>query len=311
MNAIDLLPVAALMGALIGLGAMASNREITAIQTLGISPWRIALAVMKAAVLGVVIAFLVRSLLVPELEKRAMEIRTKMFTSAAEISERFGLWTRNSNTFLHIERLVYGRLPRNIEIFELGNTGHPRTIILADNAVIRADGMWLLQGVRLTQLQGDRIVRTRSDTFEWKSPLSGDEAAYFVIPARALPITELYRYIRLLEKNGLDNYRYRLIFFQQLTYPLSLLTMALLGIPFVVSPVGRASAGFRVTLGGGIGILFYLTERIIEDLALIYEANPVFATAAPDLLLFALAFMGIERLGRRRRAVRTRSPPRP
>ena len=296
MHAIDLLPVAALMGGLIGLGAMAGNREITAMLVLGVSPWRVALAVLKVAALGIVLASLARSLLVPVLETEAMEIRAKMFTSSASRNEQFGLWTRNSNTFLHIERLLYGRLPRNIEIFELGEAGHPRTIIRADRADIMADGTWLLHEVQTTELTGDRINRTRGDTLDWKSPLSGDEVASFVMPARALPITELYRYIRWLNKNGLDSYRYRLIFFQRLTYPLSLLAMALLGLPFVIGPVGRASAGFRITLGGGIGVLFYLAERITEDLALIYEVNPLLATAAPDLLLFAMAVMGLKRL---------------
>lgn len=311
MHAIDLLPVATLMGGLIGLGAMASHREITAMQVLGVSPWRISLAVLKVAALAVVIALLTRSLLVPGLETRAMEVRAKMFTSAADRSEQFGLWTRNSNTFLHIEHLLYGRLPRHIEIFELGEAGHPRTIILADRADIRADGTWLLHEVQTTELSGDRVKRTRSDTLDWKSPLSVDEVASFVIPARALPMTELYRYIRWLDTNGLDSYRYRLIFFQQLAYPLSLLAMALLGVPFVVGPVGRTSTGFRITLGGGVGILFYLTERITEDLALIYEVNPVFATVAPDLLLFAVAFMGMERFRLRPRGVQTSSPPQP
>ncbi len=66
---VELLPVTALLGGLLGLGAMANHHELMAIRTNGLSKRRIALTVsVLAVVLGVGITLL-QFLVVPGFER--------------------------------------------------------------------------------------------------------------------------------------------------------------------------------------------------------------------------------------------------
>jgi len=297
MLVIDLLPVSALMGTLIGLGTMASHRELIALQSSGQSPLRLASAVLRVAAIGMLLVPLVQNLLVPTLEQRAVELRTRTLSTVVG-SEHTALWTRKGDTFLYIGALLYGHVPQDIEIFELGQDGRPGKIIQAERADILGGDNWVLHGVQETALVGDQIERRDADTLSWQGFLTAEQMSAFVVPARALPIVDLFRYIELLEQNELSTHRYWLVFWQQLTYPLGLLAMSLLGLPFVVGSVRTLSAGLRIAIGGGIGISFYLLERIVANLGAIFEWSPAAVAAGPDLLFLGLALMGLRRVSR-------------
>jgi lipopolysaccharide export system permease protein len=297
MLVIDLLPVSALMGTLIGLGTMASHRELIALQAFGQSPLRLAAAVLRITALGIVLVPLMQNLLVPTLEGRAVELRTRTLSTVVG-SEHTALWTRKGDTFLYIGALLYGHVPQDIEIFELGQDGRPSKIIQAERGDVLGGDNWLLHGVQETELVGDQIKRLDADNLRWQGFLTAEQMSAFVIPARALPIFDLFRYIELLEQNELSTHRYWLVFWQQLTYPVGLLAMSLLGLPFVMGSVRTHSAGVRIAIGGGIGISFYLVERIIENLGVIFELSPAAVAAGPDLLFLGLALMGLRRVSR-------------
>ena len=293
--AVDLLPVTALMGTLIGLGAMANHRELMALQAFGQSPLRVARSVFKVAALGMLLVPLVQNFLVPTLERRAVDLRARTLATSVG-SDHTALWTRQGDTFLHIGGLMFGRVPQDIEIFELDADGAPEKIVQARRGDILTDRSWVLHQVQETVLVGDEIRQRHLDTVEWTAFLSAEQMSSFVVPARALPLLDLYRYIAWLEENQLNAHRYWIVFFQQLSYPVSLLAMSLLGLPFVMGSVRTFSAGLRITIGGGIGIVFFLLERIVEDIALIFELNPAAVAAGPDLLFLTLAGLGLRRV---------------
>ena len=72
---VELLPVTALLGGLLGLGAMANHRELIAIRSVGISKQRIAQTVaVLAGILGVFIIVL-QFTVVPGFEREAATLR--------------------------------------------------------------------------------------------------------------------------------------------------------------------------------------------------------------------------------------------
>ena len=82
----------------------------------------------------------------------------------------------------------------------------------------------------------------------------------------------VHAYVNHLEDNGLDSHRYRLVLWQQLSLPVGILAMALLGVPFVVGSTRTMAAGTRISIGIVVGILFYLTERTLGQVPLCFRA---------------------------------------
>ena len=72
--------------------------------------------------------------------------------------------------------------------------------------------------------------------------------------------------------------------------------MSLLGLPFLIGSVRSIPAGQRAAIGGGIGILFFLSEQMMGHLALLYQLSPLPMALAPDVLLLILALTILYRI---------------
>ena len=74
--AYELFPVAALIGALLGLGGMMERNEIAVVRAAGVSKLRVIGSVMKTGLVFVTAAVLIGELVFPIAEQKAREVRT-------------------------------------------------------------------------------------------------------------------------------------------------------------------------------------------------------------------------------------------
>lgn len=303
---LELLPVTSLVGVLVGLGALASQQELIALRAAGSSPLRIARPVIMLAVLIGVLALAVQQWLIPALEKPIVDLR-----SNAIVEQRIDVdtdddadprspgdkvfWTRSGRSMVRIGGVRFGLMPTDIEIHEVDARGHLHRLLQAGRANILGPERWMLQDLRITTIDSDRVRSERLDRLLWFSVLDIDQMATLISAANALPLTELVGYIRHLEGNDLDSHRYRLVLWQQLSLPLGIFGMALLGVPFVLGSTRTLSAGSRIGIGVVLGILFYLLERTTGQLALLYGLPPAPLAIGPDLLIALLAVIGLKR----------------
>lgn len=108
----ELLPMTALIGALSGLGLLASGNELVAMQAAGVRVGRIVLAVMKPAFVVMLLGVLLGEYLAPRLELQA-ELG-KSLSSGEEVGlSRYGHWQRDGSAFIHYngvhpEGILYG-----------------------------------------------------------------------------------------------------------------------------------------------------------------------------------------------------------
>lgn len=293
---LDLLPVTALMGVLIGLGAMANNRELIIINAFGISARRTALPVVEVIVLAIVGVLLVQFYVVPKFELNAAQVRSKATPEIAISSNENEFWTRSGNQFIRIGEVIQHGALRDVEIFQLDEDGELSELVQASQVEVLSDGQWLLKDVKITNLGSAEVAEEHLESKMWQSFLTAQQTSALIVPVEAMAPSDLYRHIRQLEKNNLDTHRFRVIFWQQLSIPVSLLAMSLLGLPFLLGSVRSVSAGQRAAIGGSVGILFYLFEQMSSQLAVLYELSPVPAAMGPDVLLLLFALVNLHRI---------------
>ena len=293
---VELLPVTLLLGGLIGIGVMANHREIVAIRVAGYSPQRIAWPIVQVGLLTGLLVLILQHFGIPVWEQRAAQLRAKATVQAAASDNDESFWTRTGSAVIHVEAVLYGRSPRNIEIYELDQQGIVNRLIEAGSADVIGSGKWLLRDVRSNDLTGERVREQRMETLQWHSDLSAEQISQLLMPIDALAPGNLFQYIRYLEDNRMDAHQYRLILWQQVGVPISILAMCMLGVPFVMGSTRTISAGQRVAIGGGIGILFYLGEQITSHLAALFDLSPAPAALAPDFTLLVIAVFLLWRL---------------
>lgn len=290
---IDLLPVTALLGSVLGLGTLANHGEILALRAAGLSPWRVARGLLVTTAVLVVVAMGARATLVPMVERQAQEYRSKTLPQTALGGAEF--WSRHENRFLRVGGVDFGRIPREIEIYELGVRGRLQRLLQADKADIVNQRDWLLHDVDERVLGEDSVAHRRMATLDWQSFLTPEQMATLIAPAHALSIFDLYAYIREMKGSGIDTRQYQAMFWQQLALPTALFAMTLLGLPFVLASIRSRTPGMRMVLGGVAGVGFYLFDQITSHLATLLDLPPAPTALAPSLLLLALAVIAINR----------------
>ena len=98
----EMLPMAALIGCLIGLGTLASNSELTIMRAAGVSVGRIVWSVMRPMLMLMVVGILIGEYLAPQTENQAQSFRAMAQGGGDAQSAKHGLWHRQGNEYVHI-----------------------------------------------------------------------------------------------------------------------------------------------------------------------------------------------------------------
>jgi lipopolysaccharide export system permease protein len=287
---VDLMPVTALLGGLMGLGAMANHQELMAARAAGLSKARMARPVFLA-MLGVATAvMLMQSLLVPVSERAASELRSRALESVSvDMRGQLKFWTRSGDNFVHVRNVLFNRILSGVEIYNMDKKGKLETLIQAERATIVGADTWQLENVTQTRLSGMTASENHVDNLQWTDLISQEQADVLILPLEALAPHELVMYIRYLKKNGLDTHHFRVIFWKQVSIAIAVIAMGLLSLPLLVGSTRSVSASQRIILGGIIGIAFYLLQQMTGHLAGLFNLVPSLTILTPVVVLLAIA----------------------
>ncbi len=98
-------PMAALLGALLGLGMLAQRSELVVMQASGFTRLQVALAVMKTAIPLVLLTMAIGEWVAPQGEQMARNYRAQQMYGGSLLSTQQGLWAKDGHNFVYIERV--------------------------------------------------------------------------------------------------------------------------------------------------------------------------------------------------------------
>ena len=96
----------ALVGCLIGLGALASSSELVVMRAAGVSVAQITWAVMKPVLLFIVMALLLGEYVTPLSDQVAESRRAIAQGDTRALESKHGLWNREGNEFMHFNAVL-------------------------------------------------------------------------------------------------------------------------------------------------------------------------------------------------------------
>jgi lipopolysaccharide export system permease protein len=287
---VDLMPVTALLGGLMGLGALANHQELMAARAAGLSKARMARPVFEATLVLAALVVLMQSLLVPASERSASELRSRSLEATSfDAAGRLEFWTRSGDNFVHVSDVLFNRILEGVEIYNTDDAGKLKTLIQADQAAIIGDDTWLLEGVTRTRLSDLTAREDHIESTQWTNLLSQEQAEILILPLEALAPHDLVLYIRHLQDNDLDTHHFRVIFWKQVSIAIAVIAMGLLSLPLLVGSTRAVSASQRIIVGGLIGIVFYLLQQVTGHLAGLFRLVPSLTILTPVFLLLVIS----------------------
>ncbi len=282
----ELMPLAALLGSLIGLGLLASNNELVIMRAAGISTARISWSAVKAGLLLVVFAAWLGEWVVAPAEEYATQVRSTALSSQDSLRTRDGFWTRDGATFINVRAVLHASELTGVDIYEFGEGRQLRRISTAKRAVYR-DGQWWLNEVSRSEI-GARETRIEYlDETRWESRLTPELLDIIAIKPASMSISGLWQYLQYLKHNNLSAARYEIEFWTKIILPIATCAMVFAALPFVFGPLRSVGIGHRMLVGILVGLGFYLLNQIVAYLGLLYGLNPVVCAVLPTTLLFA------------------------
>ncbi|MBD8492515.1 LPS export ABC transporter permease LptG [Pseudomonas syringae] len=276
----EMLPMAALIGCLIGLGSLASSSELTIMRAAGVSIGRIVWAVMRPMLVLMLVGVLVGEYVAPAAENKGQADRSLAQGTGASQSAKHGLWHRQGDEFIHINSVQPDGLMYGVTRYRFDEQRHMLTSSFARQANYRQD-YWELSDITTTHFRNGQTDVVKTPTERWEVTLSPQLLSTVIMPPESLSITGLWSYAHYLSDQGLNNGRYWLAFWTKVLQPLVTVALVLMAISFIFGPLRSVTLGQRVFTGVLVGFTFRIAQDLLGPSSLVFGFSPLFAVLVP------------------------------
>jgi lipopolysaccharide export system permease protein len=288
-QAFELMPIAVLIGALLGMGALARGSELAVLRASGVSIARLAYAVLAGSAIMMIVAALLGELVAPPLQKFARQQRA--FSKYADVSfaGSGSAWVKDGDTLLSVQEQTGDNLFGGVFLYQLEGDDRLVSVGRADRATVReGQGGWRLHRYTETRFldggRGGTEVRKLAE-LELRTGLDPGFLGLAVSEPRQLPSMGLLRLMQHLRANGLETDTYEFAFWSRIARTASILIVAVLALPFALGPLRSSGAGARMVIGILIGIAFFLLQRTLESGTIVFDLDPLILAWVPTALL--------------------------
>ena len=261
----EILPVAALIGSVLGLGALASNSELIVMRSVGISLWRIVGWVMRSALLLIVLSFVLSEWVIPYTNEKAQSIKKQR--SVATLGEVKGYWSREGQRFTYIDYANSQGQLRNIQSIDFDQNYRLQSFITAEKGnAIKTDHAQQALGLALQPKYVHMVTLDPED----------------------LSPSQLVSFMRYLEEYSQVPKSYELAFWQKVSSPFALIALVLIACSFIFGPLRQQSMGFRLVIALFTGLGFFYLQDFLGYASLVYTPSPAWFVLLPIMLMFGI-----------------------
>lgn len=292
----EMLPMAALIGCLIGLGSLASSSELTIMRAAGVSIGRIVWAVMKPMLVLMIAGVLIGEYVAPVSENQAQANRSLAQGSGDAQSARHGMWHRQGDEFIHINSVQPNGILYGVTRYRFDGERHMLSASFAKQANFNTDS-WALKDITTTFFRDGSTEVIKAADERWDVALSPQLLNTVIMPPDSLSITGLWQYAHYLADQGLSNGRYWLAFWTKVLQPLVTVALVLMAISFIFGPLRSVTLGQRVFTGVLVGFTFRIVQDLLGPSSLVFGFSPLFAVLVPAALCALGGLLLLRRAG--------------
>ena len=296
----ELLPVAVLIGGVVGLGNLAAQSELVAFRTLRYSRTRITASVLMAGAVLMAATFTLGETAVPFAVGKAHAI--KEARGQGEVVGG-GRWLREGAYFIHMGETLGDDAFGDVAIYQLDDEHHLVRIIEARRAAVHGRE-WRLTDTTVSELRtvgrDGHIALERHDRFALPRAVAETPGHVGAAAARRtdlsqMNVLQLMDHIEFLRASRLPSAAQELALWGRFSAALATLVMLLLAMPWLFFSTRSVGAGKRLFFAIIVGLSYMIGSRIIGDAAIIYRVPPILGAFLPILLFAGVGIWWIRR----------------
>jgi lipopolysaccharide export system permease protein len=285
----ELFPIAALIGTLFALAQLVASSEYTVMRTSGLSVTRLYLALLSVGLVFAVVTFVFGEFIGPPAEQYAQRLRSQAIAGIIAQEFRSGLWVKDGRNFVNVSEVTPDSRLRGLRIYEFDDQYQLRTLSLAERGTYVSNRTWTLSGVVRTTFEGTRTQVTRIAELQWVSVLDPSLLSVLLVQPDRMSAWSLYSYSQHLKENRQKVRRYEIALWTKLMYPVAVLVMMMLALPFASFQRRQGGVGARIFTGIMLGLAFTSLNRLLATLGVLYDWPAIASAIVPTLVFLALA----------------------
>ena len=292
----DLMPVAALLGGLMGLGRLAAQSELTVMRAAGVSPWRLALSALSVGLILTLATGALGEFIAPPLERYATQQRAMARNADLHFDTGQSVWLKHGGQIINARAQADGNWEGGVYLFSFDSKRDLISMGRAERASMYPDGLWHLEELDESKFNAG-VVSVNSELDHALEPgLSPELMGLSEIRPQTMSVRDLYGYSSYLKRNNLDTGAYDIIMWFRIAGVLSVAIMTTLAVPFVFGSLRSSGGGVRLLIGIMIGVGYFLANRTLANSGQVFDLNPILVASIPSLVLMMITVVGLARI---------------
>ena len=296
----ELFPLAALIGSIFAIVHMASNSELMVYRSSGASFTQMIVAMLQIGFPLVAVCFLFGEFVSPPSEHLAQQLSLKAKNTQVTLKEfRSGVWVKDEHSFVNVRSVMPDTTLLNISIYEFDDSYHMRAITFAKRAVYDKADQWTLADVKQTRFGAQGAAIYNQADMVWHSKLNPSLLNVLLLKPEKMSSIDLYQYSQHLSENHQKTGRYEIAMWNKLIYPLDVLIMMLLALPFAAYNRREGGVSSKIFIGIVLGLSFHFGGHLFSNLGALNEWQPMFSATAISWIYLMVAILMMWRTERR------------
>ena len=291
----ELFPVATLIGTLFGLAQLVSTSEYTVMRASGASLLQVSWALMRIGVPLAIVTFLAGEFVAPQAASLSQKVRAQARGETTRIvAQQFqsGFWFKQDYTFVNIRSVLADLTLVGVRIYEFDNNLHLKLVRNAESGTFVGNGQWRLKGVKTTEFSPAETHVSQAEDYAWDTVLRPSLLNVYQVAPEKLELNALWENMRVLGTGAQKTARFEIAFWNKVFYPVSVVVMMIVALPFSYFQRRQGGVGFRMFAGTILGLTFFLIGRLFSNLGVLNDWPPLFSATFP-LVVFVLLTMAL------------------
>ena len=318
----EVMPIAALLGAVYTMSRLASNSEFTIMRVAGLSPFRLAGMMTVPALILIAMTYCLGEWLTPAADMMRNDMDNILFNrklSARGYSS--GVWVKDNVKeqqnagqatvrFVNVHNLIAGEHSRTgaWRVFEFDKDGSLIRVLHAPEASYISG-----RGRHLKDAKVETLPKITHDETPMVEKSSARKDVDLMLPSEMRPeilgvltikpermgISDLWQYIAHLKETKQTSDRYQVALWSKVFYPLAIFVMLAVAMPFAYLNTRSGGVSIKIFAGLMIGISFYALNNIFSFLGVLNTWHPMVVAVVPTSVMLICAAVALWLLERR------------
>lgn len=318
----EVMPIAALLGAVYTMSRLATNSEFTIMRVAGLSPFRLAGMMTVPALILIAMTYCLGEWLTPAADMMRNDMDNILFNrklSARGYSS--GVWVKDNVKeqqnagqatvrFVNVHNLIAGEHSRTgaWRVFEFDKDGSLIRVLHAPEANYISGRGWHLKDAKVETLP--KITHDETPMVEKSSArkdvdlmlpseMRPEILGVLTIKPERMGISDLWQYIAHLKETRQTSDRYQVALWSKVFYPLAIFVMLAVAMPFAYLNTRSGGVSIKIFAGLMIGISFYALNNIFSFLGVLNTWHPMVVAVVPTSVMLICAAVALWLLERR------------